>query len=71
VLEEAIQAKGSTLRDGNYRTVTDEPGGFQERHRVYGRETLECIQCTRGTIRRIVQGQRSTYFCPVCQRKPR
>ncbi len=71
VLEEAIRAKGSTLRDGNYRTASDEPGGFQDRHRVYGREGLKCLECRRGTIRRIVQAQRSTYFCPVCQRKLR
>jgi formamidopyrimidine-DNA glycosylase len=71
VLGEAIQAKGSTLRDGNYRTASDEPGGFQDRHRVYGREGLGCLQCGRGAVRRIVQAQRSTYFCPVCQRTPR
>ena len=71
VLEEAIRAKGSTLRDGNYRTASDEPGGFQEMHRVYGREGLKCLGCRRGTIRRTVQAQRSTYFCPVCQRKAR
>lgn len=69
VLNEAIAAKGSTLRDGNYRTASDEPGGFQDRHRVYGRETLICFQCRRGRIRRIIQTQRSTYFCPACQRK--
>ncbi len=68
VLTEAIQARGSTLRDGNYRTVSDEPGGFQDRHRVYGRQKLRCLQCGRGTILRIVQAQRSTYFCPTCQR---
>ena len=69
VLNEAIRAKGSTLRDGNYRTASDEPGGFQNMHRVYGREGLKCLACRRGTIRRIVQAQRSTYFCPLCQRK--
>lgn len=71
VLEEAIRAKGSTLRDGNYRTAADEPGGFQDRHRVYGRADLRCLQCGRGTVCRIIQAQRSTYFCPVCQRKAR
>lgn len=71
VLDEAIRAKGSTLRDGNYRTASDEPGGFQDMHRVYGREGLKCTACLRGTIRRMVQVQRSTYFCPICQRKVR
>ena len=69
VLEAAIRAKGSTLRDGNYRTASGEPGGFQELHRVYGREGLQCVACGRGKIRRIVQVQRATYFCPVCQRR--
>lgn len=71
VFGEAIAAQGSTLRDGRYRTTGDEPGGFQDKHRVYGREGLKCLQCGRGRIRRIVQAQRSTYFCPVCQRAAR
>ncbi|MGI6418715.1 MAG: bifunctional DNA-formamidopyrimidine glycosylase/DNA-(apurinic or apyrimidinic site) lyase [Thermoguttaceae bacterium] len=71
VLSEAIAAQGSTLRDGKYRTTRDEPGSFQDKHRVYGREGLKCLQCGRGRIRRIVQAQRSTYFCPICQRGAR
>jgi formamidopyrimidine-DNA glycosylase len=71
VLEEAIRAKGSTLRDGNYRTASDEPGDFQQMHRVYDRKGLKCTVCGQGTIRRMVQAQRSTYFCPICQRKPK
>lgn len=71
VLNEAIAAEGSTLRGGNYRTARDQPGGFQEKHRVYGRAGLRCLQCGRGRIRRIVQAQRATYYCPVCQRGAR
>lgn len=67
VLEEAIAAGGSTLRD--YRQADGSEGAFQERHLVYGREGCPCTApgC-RGTIRRSVQAGRSTFYCPVCQR---
>jgi formamidopyrimidine-DNA glycosylase len=67
VLEEAIRHQGSTLRDGTYRIARDEPGDFQTRHRVYQRHGQPCLQCQRATIERIVQAQRSTFFCPRCQ----
>lgn len=67
VLEEAIAAGGSSLRD--HRQTTGALGEFQHNFRVYDREGKPCPRrgCT-GTIRRIVQGGRSTYYCPVCQR---
>ncbi len=67
VLEEAIEAGGSTLRD--YHAPEGDLGYFQHAFAVYGREGLECARpgCG-GTIRRIVQGGRSTFFCPRCQR---
>jgi formamidopyrimidine-DNA glycosylase len=68
VLQEAILHQGSTLRDGTYRASSDEPGNFQDKHRVYQRAGKPCMQCTKGVILRIVQAQRSTFFCPVCQR---
>ena len=43
-------------------------GAFQDEALVYGREGQTCVRCG-GTIRRIVQGQRSTYFCAGCQRR--
>lgn len=64
VLEEAIAAGGSTLRD--YVQPDGELGYFAARFDVYGREGLPCA-CG-GTVRRIVQGGRSTWFCPRCQR---
>ncbi len=67
VLNEAIELEGSTLADGNYRTAEDRPGGFQGYHRVYQRVGQSCLQCGRGTIVGMVQAQRSTFFCPVCQ----
>ncbi len=66
VLEEAIEAGGSTLRD--YASAEGELGYFQHSFEAYGREHEPCRtpRC-RGVIRRIVQGGRSTFYCPVCQ----
>lgn len=69
VLEEAIEHEGSTLSDGTYRNALNNAGGYQNYHRVYDREDERCPRCGMGEIRRIVQAQRSTFFCPVCQRK--
>lgn len=65
VLSAAIAAGGSSLRD--YVASDGELGYFQLQTRVYDRAGLPCKTC--GTpIRRIVQGQRATFYCPVCQR---
>ena len=66
-LEEAIEAGGSTLRD--YAAADGALGYFQHRFKVYGREGEPCLKpgCG-GTVARIVQGGRSTFFCPVCQK---
>jgi len=71
ILNTAIRYEGSTLSDGTYRNALNKSGGYQNAHRVYDREGEQCLTCGRGTIVRIVQGQRSTFFCRVCQRKPR
>jgi formamidopyrimidine-DNA glycosylase len=65
-LGRAIELGGSTLRD--FRDAHGVAGAFQSEARVYAREGLACLECG-STIRRIVQGQRSTFFCPVCQRR--
>ena len=65
VLTEAVAAGGSTLRD--YRSAEGELGYFQHSFRVYGREGEPCPGHGCGTIERIVQGGRSTFFCPKCQ----
>ena len=67
VLTEAIAAEGTTIAD--YVTGAGVPGGFRERLRVYGREGERCRRrgCG-GTIERIVQSNRSTFYCPACQR---
>lgn len=67
VLAEAIASGGSSLKD--YRQADGELGYFQHAFRVYDREGAVCTTpgCT-GTIRRIVQGGRSSFYCPICQR---
>jgi formamidopyrimidine-DNA glycosylase len=66
VLAEAITAGGSSLRD--YKRADGSLGEFQHRFKVYGREGKACARkgCG-GTVRRIVQGGRSTFYCPTCQ----
>jgi formamidopyrimidine-DNA glycosylase len=68
ILELAIRYEGSTLGDGTYRNALNKSGGYQNAHRVYDREGETCPTCGRGEVTRIVQGQRSTFFCAKCQR---
>ena len=70
VLEEAIRYEGSTLSDGTYRNALNKAGGYQNEHRVYDKADAACPTC-QSPITRIVQAQRSTFFCPNCQRKSR
>ncbi|HEX4984091.1 MAG TPA: bifunctional DNA-formamidopyrimidine glycosylase/DNA-(apurinic or apyrimidinic site) lyase [Ilumatobacteraceae bacterium] len=67
VLVAAIVSGGSTLRDNQYVDLFGDGGSYQEDHRVYGRAGERCVTCGRGWVRRIVVGQRSTHFCPICQ----
>jgi formamidopyrimidine-DNA glycosylase len=69
VLELAIRYEGSTLGDGTYRNALNESGSYQNHHRVYDREDEVCRSCGKGTIERIVQTQRATFFCKRCQRR--
>ena len=67
VLEDAIRAGGSTLRD--YRHADGELGYFQHAFQVYGREGEPCLTPGCGAkVQRIVQAGRSTFFCGNCQR---
>jgi formamidopyrimidine-DNA glycosylase len=68
VLKTAIRYEGSTLGDGTYRNAMNKDGGYQNHHRVYALAGERCPGCKRGRIRRIVQAQRSTFYCGVCQR---
>lgn len=64
VIAEAIAAGGSTLRD--YARPDGELGYFSKQFAVYGREGQRC-GCG-APVRRMVQGGRSTFYCPACQR---
>ena len=65
VLGEAIRQGGTTLRD--YVSADGTPGYFRQQLFVYERAGERCRTCG-STVRQLVQGQRSTYFCPSCQR---
>ncbi len=66
VLNQAIEAGGSSLRD--HRQTTGELGYFQHSFRVYDREGDKCrTPACKGTVKRFTQNGRSTFWCPVCQ----
>ena len=69
ILKAAIRYEGSTLGDGTYRNALNKSGGYQNHHRVYSREGEHCSSCKGTPIVRIVQSQRSTFYCPCCQVK--
>ncbi|CEJ15801.1 Formamidopyrimidine-DNA glycosylase [bacterium YEK0313] len=67
VIAEALEAGGSTLRD--HAQPSGELGYFQHRFQIYDREGEACITAgCRSTVRRMVQSNRSTFYCPTCQR---
>jgi len=65
ILIKAIKAGGTTLQD--FAKVDGKPGYFSQELSVYGRENENCFYCN-GKISRIVQNQRSTFYCPKCQK---
>ena len=66
VLARALELGGSTLRD--FRDAHGAGGAFQHEAKVYGRAGAPCTACG-AVIQRLVQGQRSTYYCPRCQKR--
>jgi formamidopyrimidine-DNA glycosylase len=67
VLQDAIKAGGSSLRD--HKRTDGELGMFQHHFRVYDREGEKCpTPGCRGKIKRVVQNGRSTFYCPSCQK---
>lgn len=65
ILALAVDSGGTTLRD--FSSADGMPGHFQLQAKVYGREGLPCVHCGR-PIALLRQGQRSTYYCPSCQK---
>ena len=70
ILASAVAHEGSSIGDELYRTADNRKGGYQSLHRVYGLAGTPCKTCG-GAIQRIVQAQRSTFFCATCQPRPR
>jgi len=66
VLNDAIKAGGSSLRD--HRRTDGSLGDFQHTFLVYDREGKACPGGCKGTVKRIVQAGRSTFYCPSCQK---
>ena len=66
ILKKAIAAGGSSLKD--FVNSEGDPGHFMVQTKVYDRKDLPCKVC-KMPIKQIVQGQRSTYFCPQCQKR--
>ena len=67
MLNDAIKDGGSSLRD--HKRTDGELGMFQHNFKVYDREGEKCpTPGCRGTIKRIVQNGRSTFYCPACQK---
>jgi len=65
ILSEAIKNGGTTLND--FSNIDGKPGYFSQVLSVYGRNGKPCNRCD-GTIKRIVQNQRASYYCPKCQK---
>lgn len=69
ILTEAVQREGASF-DRFYRTPAGQPGSYQDQFQVYGRKNQACPSCTH-PIRRVLVGQRSTHYCPQCQKARR
>ena len=65
ILRRSIKQGGTTLND--FLNEKGEPGYFAQQLNVYGRAGEQCVSCN-STIKSIVLGQRSTFYCPNCQR---
>ena len=65
ILSEAINKGGTTLND--FSNIDGKPGYFSQVLSVYGRNDMPCYRCD-GTIKRIIQNQRASYYCPRCQK---
>jgi formamidopyrimidine-DNA glycosylase len=68
VLNEAIDAGGSTLADAQYVDLMGDTGSYQDDHRVYGRTGERCLSCARGFVTSGTIGGRTSSWCGVCQR---
>ena len=67
ILKNAIKKGGSTIRD--FKNIKGDQGNFQKEFKVYGRDKQNCkrFSCS-GTINKITQSNRSTFWCEICQK---
>lgn len=65
IFKKAIELRGTT--DNDYRDLSGAPGGFQKVLKVYNKEGQRCVNCS-GIVERIKIAQRSTFWCPKCQK---
>ena len=65
ILKQAIKQGGTTLKD--FRSSDGKPGYFQQKLKVYDRKGESCMKCKK-PIKQITLGQRSTFYCPSCQK---
>ena len=68
ILSEAIMAGGSTLGDAQYLDLFGDNGSYQDDHKVYGRGGERCLTCGVSWLRITMYAQRTTVYCPNCQR---
>jgi formamidopyrimidine-DNA glycosylase len=66
ILKKGVESGGESISD--FRRITGEKGNFDPERKVYKRENESCFRC-KNKIKRIKIGGRSSYFCPVCQKK--
>ncbi|MFM7257779.1 MAG: bifunctional DNA-formamidopyrimidine glycosylase/DNA-(apurinic or apyrimidinic site) lyase [Acidimicrobiaceae bacterium] len=67
VLNKAVMAGGSTLKDTQYVDLEGQTGNFQDEHRVYGRGGMPCLTCGKGRILMTLVAGRTTCYCSACQ----
>ena len=67
VLNNAVNAGGSTLKDSQYVDLDGQTGNYQSQHRVYGRAGKPCLTCRKGRILMMTVAGRSTCYCSSCQ----
>ncbi len=71
VLEEGIKYGGASAADAKYVNLDGLGGTYQKHFRVYDREGNKCLRRDGGIIKKYTLGGRGTYYCPVCQKKPK
>ena len=67
ILNDAVEARGSSLGDAQYVDLFGRPGEYQRAHQVYGRAGQRCLRCGKADVVRISWAGRGSWYCPRCQ----